>query len=98
MAVIYKPRRAGKLPVRNEQPTSMELTHISHGFYRVSDRDAGKLAKAVGAKLPGPGRELRVSMPDGKLMWLQRTPYSRAWHADAPERGWGGILRERAYG
>jgi hypothetical protein len=89
MAVIYEPRRtSGRLPVKKKEPTGIKLAHISHGFYRVSDRDAGILAKKVGSKPPNHGMELRVELPDGKLMWLTRTPYSRAGHTDAPERAW----------
>jgi len=55
--------------------------HISHGFYRVSDAEAGRMAREVGAKLPRYGYELRLD--HGALM---RTPYRH--HADAPKRGW----------
>ena len=50
------------------------LEHLSMGFYRVTDAMAGRLAKLVGAKLPGYGKELRVAVP-GRVepMWLQRT-------------------------
>ena len=50
--------------------------HISHNHYRVSDADAGRLAKAVNAKLPRPGYMLRIELPDGRAADLLRTPYS----------------------
>lgn len=73
---------------------------ISHGFYRVSDAEAGKLARGVGKPLPSHGRELRVELPDGKLAWLSRTPYSPRNWTDAPKRGWvwsvSGISEKRS--
>lgn len=59
--------------------------HISHGFYRVSDAEAGRLARAVGKHLPKPGMELRVQLPDGRLAWLQRTPMAGG---GPRRRGW----------
>ena len=61
--------------------------YISHGFYRVTDREAKALAKDAGSNVPGAGMELRVQLPDGSLAWLSRTPYSQG-HTDAPKRGW----------
>jgi len=55
--------------------------HISHGFYMVSDSEAARMAREVGAKLPRYGYELRLDR--GALM---RTPYR--YHSDAPKRGW----------
>lgn len=63
-----------------------ELEHISHGFYKVSDKEAVLLAKGVGKPLPRHGMELRVELFDGRLAWLTRTPYQH--HVDAPARGW----------
>jgi hypothetical protein len=60
--------------------------HISHGFYYVSDAIAGQLARAVNAKLPGPGRELRVEVAPGVLGWLSKTPTRML--AGFPKRGW----------
>lgn len=61
--------------------------YISHGFYRVTDREANDLARDAGAKsAPGSGMELRVQLPDGSLAWLSRTPYS--FGPKAPRRGW----------
>ena len=62
------------------------LEHISYGHYRVSDAEAGRLARGVGKKLPEHGKELRVELPDGKLAWLTRTIYRQ--YTDAPKRGW----------
>lgn len=61
---------------------------IGHGFYRVSDKFAGQLARGVGKKLPKHGTELRVELEDGRLAWLQRTPFSPQFHTSAPKRGW----------
>lgn len=67
----------------------MKLTHIDHGFYRVSDKDAGALVhKIPNGRLPGPGRETRVQLDTGEYGWLQRTAYSPRCHTDAPDRGW----------
>lgn len=61
--------------------------HISHGFYRVTDREANDLARDAGAKAaPDSGKELRVQLPDGRLAWLSRTPYS--FGPKSPRRGW----------
>lgn len=74
--------------ISRDRSSSRELTdsarHISHGFYRVSDREAGALARGAGKPLPRHGMELRVELPDGRLAWLSRTP---AKHL-APTRGW----------
>lgn len=56
--------------------------------YRISDADAGKLARAAGKPLPGYGRELRVALPSGQLAWLRREHYPKRLHADAPKREW----------
>lgn len=65
----------------------MKLTHISHDHYRVSDADAGRLARAVGRPLPRHGYELIVVLEDGRTAALKRTPYGSG-HTDAPKRGW----------
>jgi len=64
----------------------MRLQHIGHNHYRISDADAGRLAKAVGQKLPEHGYELRVELPDGIRAWLSRSPYR--YEKDSPKRGW----------
>jgi hypothetical protein len=62
---------------------------IGHGFYRVSDKFAGQLARGVGKKLPSHGHELRVALEDGRLAWLQRTPVTTdAYGFKAPKHGW----------
>lgn len=61
---------------------------IGHGFYKVSDKFAGQLAKHISKPLPKHGYELRVALEDGRLAWLCRTPYSPQFHTDAPKRGW----------
>ena len=65
--------------------------HLSHGHYRVSDKEAGALAREVGASLPKIGYELRVEV-DGRAMYLTRTPLSAttaaAYRMSAPKRGW----------
>jgi hypothetical protein len=75
--------------------------HLSHSFYRVTDREAGKIARDSGSRPPKPGYEQSVEvdasmlgLPSGQRgyktrCWLTRTPYSRsAGHKDAPARGW----------
>jgi hypothetical protein len=69
-------------------------THMSHGFYRITDAEAGKLARGVSRPLPRHGYELRVVLSGGQLAWLSRTPLSSAGarayghRAAAPKRGW----------
>ncbi len=75
-----------------------KLRHIDTGFYRISDREAGKLARAAvpGAHdgpdgLPGLGYEKRVHHPRpgetvGASCWLTRTPHRH--QEDSPARGW----------
>jgi hypothetical protein len=77
-------------------PLDESVRLISTGFYRVTDKEAALLAKGVSAKLPAADKELRVELVDGRLAWLQRTPYSGGmgergrWFdpEDAPKRGW----------
>jgi hypothetical protein len=45
----------------------------TYGWYRVSDADAGRLARHNGARLPKHGYELRVQWPDGRWGHLKRT-------------------------
>lgn len=61
---------------------------LAPGFHRLTDAQAGALARAVGKKLPAHGRELRVEVPGLGLRWLTRTPYGRGNWTDAPTRGW----------
>lgn len=64
--------------------------HLSHGFYWLTDREAGQLAKSAGKKLPRHGYEIQVPVPGHGVMWLQRTP-ARYVHHLAPKynkRGW----------
>ena len=60
--------------------------HISHGFYKVTDREARLLARNAGAKLPAFGYGVGVELPDGRLAWLSRTPYR--YYPDSPKREW----------
>lgn len=69
------------------QPIDSPERHISHGFYRVSDREAGQLARGVGKPLPKHGYELRVELSDGRLAWLSRTPTQYSLR-EGPARGW----------
>lgn len=65
----------------------MKWKYISHNHYRISDSDAGKLAKASKhGKLPKHGYEIDVNLPDGKKAVLLRTGYR--YREDAPKRGW----------
>lgn len=67
----------------------MKMTYLSHDHYRVSDADAGRLARASAhGRLPRPGHSIDVTLPDGARAELLRTPYTRAGHTDAPKRGW----------
>lgn len=50
----------------------MNKTPLGHGFYAISPKAAGKLAKEAGKKLPKHGYELRVEH-EGCLWWLKRT-------------------------
>jgi hypothetical protein len=72
----------------------MKLTHISHGFYRISDADAGKLARDANTHLPHHGYELAVVLPNGDEAWLARTP-STFSVKNSPKRGWVWSVRER---
>lgn len=73
----------------------MKIVYIGGG-YRVSDADAGKLARAVGRRLPPFGFLLNVVMPHGEPAMLARTslpgPHERL-HGEKlpfrrPRRGW----------
>lgn len=66
--------------------------HLDHDHYYVTDAEAGRLAKAVNARLPKHGMELHIELPahfrpHGKIptAWLKRTPLH---HIGAPKRGW----------
>lgn len=60
---------------------------IDTGFYRVTDAEAGRLAKATPLKrLPRRGYELRVTLTNGRTAWLQRTAHQ--YYRDSPQRGW----------
>lgn len=86
----YK-REAGHSPGGRFEDSHEDLRW---NHYRVSDSEAGALAKGVGKKLPGAGRELRVELPDGRLAWLAHTPYS--WNAKTSKkwpRGWVWCVR-----
>lgn len=77
--------------VRNSA-SGLRLWYIGSG-YRVSDADAGRLAKArppaSGNSLPRHGYELPVTLPDGEFAWLSRTPLrTSAYGFKAPKRGW----------
>jgi hypothetical protein len=75
----------------------IRLAHLSHGFYRVSDADAGRIARhtGMGKKLPPHGRELAAVMPDTQAeVWLARTPTSASLPG-GPKRGWVWSIRSR---
>ncbi len=60
----------------------MKLRHLSHNHYIVSDASAGILVREVNTKLPKPGYEVSVVLPNGMPAWLKRTPYqlkARGW-------------------
>lgn len=61
-------------------------SHIDNGFYRISDKAAGALAKLKGRKLPRHGYEIRVEVAPCLSAWLQRTPLR--YRVNAPKRGW----------
>lgn len=75
------------------QGMKMKLTHISHGFYRISDADAGKLARDANTHLPREGYELAVVLPNGDEAWLARTSFK--YYQNSPKRGWVWSVRER---
>jgi hypothetical protein len=71
--------------------------HLSHGFFRVSDAVAGRLAKDSGSPLPRLGHYLIVELPrdafpedspfyETKLAELSRT--QMRYSTSAPKRGW----------
>ena len=68
--------------------------HLSHGFYYITDHEAGLIARANRMHLPAlsHGYEARVELPyDGRLAWLSRTPASTWWEVGMekpPKRGW----------
>lgn len=64
----------------------LKMTNIGHGHYKISDADAGRLAREAGRPLPRHGYALIVELPDGRRADLLRTPYRFA--KDAPKRGW----------
>lgn len=80
--------------MRSAIPVWVKLQLLSHGFYRVSDVDAGRLARTANVKLPRDGYETRVELPDGREGWLTRTPLetvtARAYGmSESPKgRGW----------
>lgn len=67
------------------------MKHIDNGFYRISDKLAGSLARQSpahtddGPSMPPNGKEWRVTH-NGFRWWLSRTPYR--FYTDAPARGW----------
>jgi len=61
-------------------------SHIDNGFYRISDKAAGALAKLKDRKLPRHGYEIRVEVSPCLSAWLQRTPLR--YRTDSPARGW----------
>lgn len=65
------------------------MQYISHGFYRISDREASRLAKeAPHGRLPRHGYFINVLLSDGRKAELHRTLYGVGLHTDAPKRGW----------
>lgn len=64
----------------------MRITHLSYGFYVLSDADAGRLAKDAGTHLPRHGYELGVELPNGLKAWLIRTPAMHGIRMN--KRGW----------
>lgn len=53
------------------------LRHIDNGFYHVSDKSAGQLARASKhRKLPRHGYQIDVTLANGSTAILQRTPVS----------------------
>lgn len=72
----------------NPLPLMDRSRHIDTGFYRVTDKEAGALAREAGKSLPKHGYQLRVELPYGRMAWLQRTPVSSTRDFRAPARGW----------
>lgn len=86
-----------QLPAR-ANPTRPRATdwfahHLSYDFYRVSERDATALVKDARARLPRPGYELAVELPNGTPVWLSRTP-----HGTLPGGGWAYVWSIHARG
>jgi hypothetical protein len=51
----------------------MKLHRLAtYGWYRISDADAGRLARTHLVRLPKPGYELRVLLGDGRWGYLSR--------------------------
>lgn len=72
-------------------PSARKL--IDHGFIRISDKEAGRLAKrSLRGKLPTVGHEILIQDDDGSFKWLARTPYS--YRTDSPTRGWVWSIRD----
>lgn len=71
------------MPIHN---LPVGAAHIDNGFYQVSDKVAGQLAKdSPLGRLPEHGNESRVFVHSTQW-WLTRTPYR--YRTDSPKRGW----------
>ncbi len=70
-----------------DKQAGVKMSYIDSGFYRISDRVAGKLALTTAAKrLPKHGYQVDVILPDGRKATMQRT--SLQFRTDSPKRGW----------
>lgn len=59
----------------------IRIQYLDNGFFTLSGKAAGALARAAGLSVPRPGFQLRIPTTEGDL-FLQRTPTSlraRAW-------------------
>jgi len=66
---------------------AIKFTYMDHNFWRVSDRDASKLAKASPlGRLPKLGNEVSIDMGEGRIGWLQRT--QNLYGHPRSKRGW----------
>lgn len=77
-----------RLIAKDRPAVVVKWTHIQSGLYRISDAEAGRLARESHTRLPSPGELRTVNLPDGSFGYLGRTVLHKIYFSDAPKRGW----------